>query len=92
MRDSLHKLEGLGFHVFRGFRVTHLREQETPEDILRFWIGHADKSIADRNCKMSERIKTRKEWAERAGLDLNLPAFCAHCTKKAALALHENAA
>jgi integrase len=92
MRDSLHKLKVPGFHVFRRFRVTHLREQGTPEDILRFWIGHADKSITDRYSKMSKRIQTRKEWAEKAGLGFNLPAFCTQCTKEAAFSLHENAA
>ena len=61
-------------------------------DILRFWIGHADKSITDRYSKMSKRIQTRKEWAEKAGLGFNLPAFCTQCTKKAAFPLHENAA
>jgi integrase len=92
MRDSLHKLKVPGFHVFRRFRVTHLREQGTPEDILRFWIGHADKSITDRYSKMSMRIQTRKEWAEKAGLGFNLPPFCTQCTKKAAFSIHENAA
>ena len=63
-----------------------------PEDILRFWIGHADKSITDRYSKMSKRIQTRKEWAEKAGLGFNLPAFCTQCTKEAAFSIHENAA
>jgi integrase len=54
MRDSLHKLGVRGFHAFRRFRVTHLRNQGTPEDILRFWIGHADQSVADRYNKMSK--------------------------------------
>lgn len=92
MRDSLHKLEVPGFHVFRRFRVTHLREQGTPEDILRFWIGHADKSITDRYSKMSNRIQTRKEWAEKSGLGFNLPELCTQCTKEVALSLHENVA
>jgi integrase len=90
-RDSLHKLEVPGFHAFRRFRVTHLREQGTPEDILRFWIGHADKSITDRYSKMSKRIQTRKDWAEKAGLGFNLPAFCTQCTKEGDISLHENA-
>jgi len=92
MRDSLHKLDVPGFHVFRRFRVTHLREQGTPEDILRFWIGHADKSITDRYCKMANRIQTRYEWAEKAGLGFNLPEFCTQCTKEAAFSHLENVA
>ena len=66
MRDSLHKLGVRGFHPFRRFRVTHLRDQGTPEDILRFWIGHADQSVTDRYSKMSRRIQGRKEWVEKA--------------------------
>jgi integrase len=92
MRDSLHKLGVRGFHTFRRFRVTHLRERGIPEDILRFWIGHADKSITDRYSKMSKRIQTRKEWAENAGLGFNLPAFCTQCTKKGVASRLENAA
>jgi integrase len=59
LRDSLDKIlakigskqDGLAFHSFRRFRVTHLRDQSVPEDILRFWIGHADKSVTDRYSK-----------------------------------------
>jgi integrase len=92
MQDSLHKLEAPSFRVFRRSRVTHLREQGTPEEILRFWIGHADKSITDRYSKMSKRIQTRKDWAEKAGLGFDLPAFCTQSTKTAVFSLHENAA
>lgn len=92
MRDSLHKLEVPGFHVFRRFRVTHLRDQGTPEDILRFWIGHADKSVTDRYSKMSKRIQTRREWAEKAGLGFSLPEFCTQCTKESVISIQENAA
>jgi integrase len=75
LRDSLHKIlvkigskqDGLAFHSFRRFRVTHLRDQSVPEDILRFWIGHADKSLTDRYSKMKQRIDSRKELAEKAG-------------------------
>ncbi len=92
MRDSLHKLGVRGFHPFRRFRVTHLRDQGTPEDILRFWIGHADKSITDRYCKMSKRVQTRKEWAEKAELGFNLPEFCTQCTPESVIPIQENAA
>jgi len=37
--------EKCGFHAFRRYRVTHLRTQRVPEDLLRFWIGHADGSV-----------------------------------------------
>jgi integrase len=92
MRDSLHKLGVRGFHAFRRFRVTHLRDQGAPEDLLRFWIGHADQSVTDRYSKMSKRIQSRKEWVEKAGLGFNLPEFCTQCTKKGVIPIQENAA
>jgi integrase len=92
MRDSLHKLGVRGFHPFRRFRVTHLRDQGTPEDILRFWIGHADQSVTDRYNKMSKRIQSRQQWAEKAELGFNLPAFCTKCTKERVIPIQENAA
>jgi integrase len=92
LRDSLHKLGVRGFHAFRRFRVTHLRDQGTPEDILRFWIGHADQSVTDRYSKMSKRIQSRREWAEKVGLGFDLPASCTQCTKEGVVSIQENAA
>jgi hypothetical protein len=63
-----------------------------PEDILRFWIGHADVSVTDRYSKMSKRIQSRKDWAEKAGLGFNLPELCTQCTKKSVVSTQENAA
>ena len=73
LRDSLRKVsKAATFHAFRRFRITNLREIGVPEDILRFWVGHADKSITDRYSKMKRRILVRKEWAEKVGLGFNL--------------------
>jgi integrase len=92
LRDSLDKIlvkitskqDGLAFHSFRRFRVTHLRDQSVPEDILRFWIGHADKSVTDRYSKMKQRIESRKEWVEKAGVGFSYPApICTHLATKA---------
>jgi integrase len=74
LRRSLHPtLEKMGrpvcgFHAFRRYRVTHLRKQRVPEDLLRFWIGHADKSITDVYSKVREDLEYRKFTAEQAGL------------------------
>ena len=92
LRDSLDKIlvkigskqDGLAFHSFRRFRVTHLRDQSVPEDILRFWIGHADKSVTDRYSKMKQRIDKRREWAEKAGVGFSyLAPICTHLQTKA---------
>jgi integrase len=78
LRRSLHPIlkrmnrEKTGFHSFRRFRVTHLRKQGTPEDLLRFWIGHGDKTVTDRYPKLSEDIAFRKAQAERIGIGFNL--------------------
>ena len=78
LRRSLHlilesmKREKAGFHSFRRFRVTHLRKQGTPEDLLRFWIGHGDKTVTDRYAKLREDVAFRKAHAERVGIGFNL--------------------
>jgi integrase len=79
LRRSLHKiLEGIGrekcgFHAFRRYRVTWLRKQRVPEDLLRFWIGHADKSITDGYSKVKEDVEFRRLTAEQAGLGFRVP-------------------
>jgi integrase len=78
LRHSLHPIlaaigrENAGFHAFRRFRVTHLRKQGCPEDLLRFWIGHGDRNVTDRYAKLSEDTTYRKAVAERVGLGFNL--------------------
>lgn len=92
LRDSLEKIlvkigpkeDGLAFHSFRRFRVTHRRDQSVPEDILRFWIGHPDRTVTDRYSQMKQRIDRRREWAEKAGVGFSCPApICTHFQTKA---------
>jgi hypothetical protein len=73
-RNRLHKLHAEGFHCFRRFRTTRLRERNVPEDILRYWIGHGGQSISDRYSKLAENVELRKEWAgvEGAGLGFDI--------------------
>ena len=79
LRRSLHKILGemgrekCGFHAFRRYRVTHLRKQRVPEDLLRFWIGHADKSVTDGYSKVKEDVEFRRFTAEQAGLGFHMP-------------------
>jgi integrase len=65
-----------GFHSFRRFRITRLREYAVPEDILRFWVGHSGQSITDRYSKLGECDDLRREWATRAELGFALPELC----------------
>ena len=79
LRRSLHKIleemgrEKCGFHAFRRYRVTHLRKQRVPEDLLRFWIGHADGSVTDGYSKVKEDVEFRRFTAEKAGLGFHIP-------------------
>jgi len=40
-------IDKAGFHAFRRFRVTHLRKNRVPEDLIRFWLGHGHKTVTD---------------------------------------------
>jgi type I restriction enzyme M protein len=44
IKNTLLGREKAGFHAFRRYRVTHLRKNRGPEDLLRLWIGHADRA------------------------------------------------
>lgn len=63
-----------GFHSFRRYRVTHLRKNRVPEDVLRFWIGHADKTVTDGYSKVKDDVAFRLLCATRVGLGFVLPA------------------
>jgi integrase len=69
------RAEGVtGFaHSFRRFRLTHLRRVGAPEDLLRFWLGHASQSVSDRYSRIRCDREFRREQAERAGLGFTLP-------------------
>jgi integrase len=62
-----------GAHAFRRFRTTWLRKQHTPEDLIRFWLGHANRSITDTYCKLNEDVAFRKKVAEQMGIGFELP-------------------
>jgi len=79
LKQSLHRIlnsmgkDEAGFHGFRRFRVTHLRKSRVPEDLLRFWIGHADKSVTDGYSKVKEDIAFRRLCAQNVGFGFQLP-------------------
>lgn len=63
------KADGLqGFHSLRRARVTYLRSQQVPENLVKYWIGHGSgNDITSRYDKSATDIKWRKEWSERIG-------------------------
>jgi integrase len=57
-----------GFHAFRRFRATWLRKNRTPDDLIRFWLGHADETVTDGYSKLCEDVQYRREVADKTGL------------------------
>ncbi|MGA8366166.1 MAG: site-specific integrase [Candidatus Acidiferrales bacterium] len=63
-----------GFHAFRRFRTTWLRKNRTPEDLIRFWLGHADETVTDGYSKLREDVQYRREVADKIGLGFEISA------------------
>jgi hypothetical protein len=51
-----------------------LRRNRVPEDLLRFWIGHAGKSVTDADSMVKDDIAFRQVCAANVGLGFQLPA------------------
>ena len=65
-------IPGRGFHAFRRYRITWLRKQRAPEDLIRVWCGHAEKSVTDGYSKLSEDVEYRREVAENVGIGFDI--------------------
>jgi integrase len=62
-----------GFHAFRRFRNTHLREMNALPDLIVFWMGHSAKgSMTEVYSKLSTNLKARQAEAERVGLGFKI--------------------
>jgi len=62
-----------GFHALRRFRTETLRRARVPEDLVRFWLGHAARSVTDAYADgLRDDEAWRREWCERAGLGFQL--------------------
>jgi integrase len=81
MHRSLHpildKLEvpRAGFHAFRRWRITHLRRSRVPEDLIRFWVGQAAKSVTDIYSQVSADLEFRLSVAAEVGVGFEVPAL-----------------
>jgi integrase len=62
-----------GFHSFRRFRNTHLRNSVCPDGLLKFWMGHASKDMSDRYDRVRDDVVFRKEVAARMGTGFEIP-------------------
>jgi len=80
VRRSLHPLlkelgaERTGSHAMRRFRTTWLKKQRAPEDLIRFWLGHAKQSVTDGYTKLAEDVEFRTQVAETAGTGFAVPS------------------
>ena len=91
LRLSLHPLlkklghQKAGAHAFRRFRITTLRKQCAPEDLIRFWLGHANKSVTDVYSKLKEDLVFRKQVVEQVGIGFEISeqkiGFAPNCTQ-----------
>lgn len=68
----LKRLKIPGFHSFRRFRTTRLREIGCPEDIIQYWLGHEGSSITDRYSKLAQNMELRSGWSQRVGFGFDL--------------------
>jgi integrase len=66
-------LEKRCFHAFRRFRTTWLRKNRVPEDLVRFWIGHSNRTVTDGYSKVKEDAEFRKKVCGEVGLGFQLP-------------------
>lgn len=80
LRRSLHPiLESLGqpktgCHAFRRFRITWLRKNLVPDELIRFWHGHAGRTMTDGYSKLKYDVEFRKQVAKNVGLGFELPS------------------
>ena len=74
LRRSLHPIleeKGIrktGYHAFRRFRLTHLRRQRVAEDLIRFWMGHADRTVTDGYSRLRDDREFHQQVPESAGV------------------------
>jgi len=52
--------------------LARLPASALPEDRIRFWLGHANKSITDVYSKLKKDVTFRKKGAEQVGIELEL--------------------
>jgi integrase len=80
LKRSLHpilaglKQPKMGCHAFRRFRITWLRKNLVPEDLITFWHGHAGKTVTDSYSKLRDDAEFRKRVANKVGLGFELPS------------------
>lgn len=62
-----------GFHAFRRYRNTFLRNSLCPDGLLKFWMGHAARDMSDRYDRVREDVQFRRDVARSVGIGFELP-------------------
>ena len=79
---------GAGAHCFRRFRAAQLKRTACPDDLLKFWLGHANGDISD-HCALQllEDVERRKAIALSVGLgfEVNSPYHFPYSGKEKAV-------
>jgi integrase len=76
------KIEPCGFHAFRRFRNTFLRQSHCPDGILKYWMGHADEDMTDNYDRSSEDTQYRADVAKAMGVGFDVPKTLTPTPKK----------
>ena len=62
-----------------------MRKQRAPEDLIKFWLGHAKESITDGYSMLAQDVDFRREVAEKLGAGFDVPASMTPMTPKKSL-------
>jgi integrase len=62
-----------GFHAFRRYRNTHLRQKSCPDSLLKMWMGHTAKGMSELYDKSKEDLTYRRMVAESLGTGFDVP-------------------
>ena len=65
--------EGMGWHAFKRFRKTWLRDARCLEDINNFWMAHTPKTMSELYSHLHEELEMRLEEAGRVGYGFTIP-------------------
>ena len=96
-RNLRRKLEDLGFyvpgagaHCFRRFRAAQLKRTACPDDLRKFWLGHASDDISDHYAlQLLEDLDRRKTAVASVGLGFEVVGSPYNFHYKVMLQAHE---
>ena len=62
-----------GFHAFRRYRNTHLRQKSCPDSLLKMWMGHKARGMSELYDKSKEDLTYRQIVALSMGTGFDVP-------------------